>query len=290
LLRSGPAMADEGGRATDYAIEVVKRARYGASGLVGYLDPQIEPAQLASDLKPLLQGSALLFSLTSGPAFPSGTSVGIDLRANDGRWWHVDATVTTGVGRHLTDVRVTARPPAFTGRSGGLIVCVFGPSSSGKSSLMEALAEHSGTPWTRFDEMALGKVPIQYLIWPGAAGPMREGFLAGVAAFARVGNQVALSAPPDPDVRAAFVGIATVFVHLVAPLGVLVARQGSRRDRWAGLAEETHAADKALEGWDLEIDTSECVPIQAAQRLIAYLQDRGLGGLVEPDLAHAPRI
>src|SRR5215472_1588727 len=218
--------------AADTVIEAIKHARHGPPELGRLLDEQVDPAQLTRDMEPLMAAPALLYSVTTTAAHDSGTAVGLDLRTQDGRWWHLDASVTTSAPPRFTALRVHARPPAFNGRPGGLIVCVFGPSSSGKSALMEALADQAGTPWTRFDEMFPGQIPIRYLIWPGAAGPMRPGFLAGVAAFARAGNQVALSAAPDPDVRAAFDGIATVFVHLTARLEILLARQAARRDRW----------------------------------------------------------
>ena len=273
--------------AADTVIEAIKHARHGPPELGRLLDEQVDPAQLTRDMEPLMAAPALLYSVTTTAAHDSGTAVGLDLRTQDGRWWHLDASVTASAPPRFTALRVHARPPAFNGRPGGLIVCVFGPSSSGKSALMEALADQAGTPWTRFDEMFPGQIPIRYLIWPGAAGPMRPGFLAGVAAFARAGNQVALSAAPDPDVRAAFDGIATVFVHLTARLEILLARQADRRDRWAGLAEETHAADQGRSRWDLEIDTSAVSAEDAARQLISYLEETGLHGLEEPDLAGA---
>lgn len=265
-------------------MDLIRLARSRPEELGGRLQPPLDPERFRHELEPLAAGLALLYSATSGPAYPAGTSVGLDLRAADGRWWHLDATVTATSPPVLSALSVRPRPPAFEGRPGGLIVCVFGPSSSGKSSLMEALAERAGTPWTRFDEMFPGKIPVEYLIWPGAAGPMRAGFLAAVAAFARAGNQVTLSAPPDPDVQLAFDGIPTVFVHLVARLEILMARQAARGDRWAGLAEETHAADQGIAGWDLEIDTSEVSAEEAARQLISFLEERGLHGLEEPDL------
>jgi len=273
--------------AADTVIEAIKHARHGPPELGRLLDEQVDPAQLTRDMEPLMAAPALPYSVTTTATHHSGTAVGLDLRTQDGRWWHLDASVTASAPPRFTALRVHARPPAFNGRPGGLIVCVFGPSSSGKSALMEALADQAGTPWTRFDEMFPGQIPIRYLIWPGAAGPMRPGFLAGVSAFARAGNQVALSAAPDPDVRAAFDGIATVFVHLTARLEILLARQADRRDRWAGLAEETHAADQGRSRWDLEIDTSAVSAEDAARQLISYLEETGLHGLEEPDLAGA---
>jgi len=271
--------------AANTVIEAIKLARHNPEELRHFLDGQVDPAELMREMEPLLAAPALLYSITTAAAYPSGTAVGLDLRTQDGRWWHLDASLSASAPPRLMAVLIHVRPPAFTGRSGGLIVCVFGPSRSGKSALMEALAERAGTPWTRFDEMFPGKIPIRYLIWPGAAGAMRSGFLAGVAAFARAGNQVTLSAAPDPDVRAAFEGITTVFVHLTARLEILVARQAARRDRWAGLAEETHAADQGTTGWDLEIDTSAISAEHAARQLISFLEERGLHRLEEPDLA-----
>jgi len=113
--------------ATGTVIEAINLARHDLAELRRLLDEQVDPAQLTRDMEPLMAAPASLYSVTTAAAQPSGTAVGLDLRTQDGRWWHLDASLTVSVPHRLTAVQVHARPPAFNGRSGGLIVCVFGP-------------------------------------------------------------------------------------------------------------------------------------------------------------------
>jgi chloramphenicol 3-O phosphotransferase len=251
---------------------LVAAAHRGAGHLRPHLPANADVEAAAVALRALAGGEPFIHAVGVNELALDGPDVGIDLRAADGRWWRVNLLGPRDERPRVRRIQVFERPPVFPGRPGGLIVCLGGASSAGKSSLMVALSERAGTPWTRFDEMVPGQMPIRYLIWRGAAGPLREGFLAAVAALASAGNQVIMSARPAADVRAAFQAIPTVFARLVCPLDVLVARQASRPDRWAGLAEETHAADQLVRGYDLEIDTSANSPEEAADILLDHLE------------------
>jgi hypothetical protein len=88
----------------------------------------------------------------------------------------VDAVVSTTAGQYrivyFTDDGVTIdsvfvwrRPPRFDGIDGGRIVVVNGPSGSGKSSVLSALASASEVPWVVFDEPVMGVVDDRSLIW-----------------------------------------------------------------------------------------------------------------------------
>jgi hypothetical protein len=89
-------------------------------------------------------------------------------------------------------VHVFARPAQFDGVTGGRVVVVNGPSSSGKSTLLGALRDESAEPWVIFDEPMFGGVRSEYLIWPERAPLLHDGFLKGIASLARTGNLVAL--------------------------------------------------------------------------------------------------
>ena len=73
--------------AADTVIEAIKLARHDPEELRRSLDEQVDPAELMREMEPLLAAPALLYSITTAAAYPSGTAVGLDLRTQDGRWW-----------------------------------------------------------------------------------------------------------------------------------------------------------------------------------------------------------
>lgn len=78
---------------------------------------------------------------------------------------------------------VQREPLPFTGVSGGLVVVLNGPPSSGKSTLATAIQQAADTPWIRLlpDEFGQWHLPERYWAFGRAAGPWQEGFFAALA-------------------------------------------------------------------------------------------------------------
>ncbi len=181
----------------------------------------------------------------------------------------VDATVTAnGTEGRVVFARSVAglvnwldvylRPERFDGLPGGRVIVVNGPSGAGKSTLMRALQSVATFPLVLLDEPEhIGTVQPGYLIWRDSAPSLHRGYLAAIAALARTGNHVALSAAGHPhhQLLGAFDGVPTVIVGLTCEFHVLVERE-RRTGRWAGIAA---ASVGVHEGWtyDLEFDTTK---------------------------------
>jgi chloramphenicol 3-O-phosphotransferase len=215
--------------------------------------------RVRSILRPLAARTDISVSETT----INGNRMDFVLTGSDDALWSV--VLRCAHNGSVENVAVFERPAPFSGTPGGFVVCVGGASSSGKSTLMEALCERATTPWTRFDEQCLGVTPMRFLIWPERSGPMRDGFFAAVREYARAGNQVIL--PLSAGIaRERFGEMPHLFVRLDCPLDVLLARQSRRADRWAGLAEETFEQIQASDDrYDLHIDTASTDAERAAE-------------------------
>jgi chloramphenicol 3-O phosphotransferase len=200
----------------------------------------------------------------------NGPRVDVRVYAADGRAWLAVMWMTPTALRAL---ELYERPHPFPGRQPGTVVVLNGPSSVGKSALMAAFADAAETPWACFDEPILGRLPTKFLAWLESAGPVAEGFLAGLASAARAGNQLIVSTGGIAQqlFRDALAGIPTVYVGLHAPLAVLVERQLSQADKFGGLAE---ASISIHDGWayDLDLDTVALRPPEAARVLQQFLE------------------
>ena len=196
----------------------------------------------------------------------------IDVRLRDpaGREHHVVA-MDDGTALTLSLVlnepdQVPAHPP--------LVVVVNGPSSSGKSTLMAAIARHSHIPWVRFDEPIVGTTDQRVLVWRERAPHVHAGFLGGIAAVAAAGNAVAVSAGghPQSSYRRSLAGLTALYVGLDCPMEVLLAWERGREGRWGGLAVQSI---NDHDGWsyDLRIDTSTTDPDHAALAVLALPPD-----------------
>ena len=203
-------------------------------------------------------------------------------------WWaanaeRVDLTVRTDAdewrivyfsrdGHRAHDLSIFRRPPAFGGVAGGVAMIVNGPSGSGKSSVLEQIAVRSPHPWVIFDEPVMGSVDQGYLIWRDRAEVLHRGFIAGIAALARRGNLVALSAAGHPrqTFDEAFAGVHVIRLGLACDTSTLLAREYRRPGRWGGLAA---ASVNAHDGWtyDLVLDSVENSPEQIADRVLAIV-------------------
>jgi chloramphenicol 3-O-phosphotransferase len=175
-------------------------------------------------------------------------------------------------GRIIEALSVFRRPARFDGLEGGRAVLVNGPSGSGKSSLLTAIAAASDAPWVLFDEPVIGAVRQEYLIWRDRAPSLHVGFLDAIAALARRGNLVALSVAghPAPAIDAAFVGVTVVRVGLDCELQTLLERERGREERWGGLAADSVSAH---EGWryDARFDTGRLPAATIAEDVLRLL-------------------
>lgn len=196
----------------------------------------------------------------------------------------VDAVVSTGDEQHrvvyftrdgqtVDAVSVFRRPARFDGIDGGRVVVVNGPSGSGKSSLMMAIADHSAMPWVMFDEPVMGSVDQPYLIWREQAPRLHRGFLDAMAALARRGNLVGLSAAghSPAEIDDAFDGIVVARVGLDCDVETLLERERGRDGRWGGLVE---ASLSVHDGWryDARFDTARQSASTIAEKVLTLVQ------------------
>jgi chloramphenicol 3-O phosphotransferase len=168
-------------------------------------------------------------------------------------------------------VSVFARPARFDGIAGGRAIVINGASSSGKSTLLRALASRATAPWVIFDEPMFGTVRTEHLIWRQQAPLLHIGFLQGIAALARAGNLVALAAGGHPFevLEAAFAEVPTLWVGLDCAVDELERRERGRVDVAGGLWA---ASPDIHDGWtyDLRLDT-QAVPVDEQCRRLAAL-------------------
>lgn len=180
----------------------------------------------------------------------------VDVIARDGDLeWRV--VFGTSDATRIDWLSVFQRPPVFAGVVGGRAVIVNGPSSAGKSTVLNELRSRSSVPWIVFDEPMFGAVDVEYLIWRDRAEVLHRGFLDGIAALARAGNCVAVAAGGRPQSMfdAAFAGVPTLRVGLDCDPVELARRERRRRDVPGGLAE---ASLDVHDGWQyyLRFDTT----------------------------------
>jgi len=212
----------------------------------------------------------------------NGERVDVVARDGDEEWRVVFGTPD---GQRVEWLDVYQRPHHFAGVAGGAAVVVNGPSSAGKSSLLQAIRLRSAAPWVVFDEPFFGAVNPEWLIWRERAEVVHRGFLDGIAALARAGNSVGVAAgghPPEWFDRA-FTGVRVVRIGLECDPDELARRERGRNDVAGGLATsspEIHA------GWqyDLRCDTTACDSSELADSVLEIV-DRLVN---EPQVADAP--
>ncbi len=191
----------------------------------------------------------------------NGSRVDAQIVSGDGREWRV--VFMTDDDSRIRELWVFQRPEPFRGVEGGRAVVVDGAAGAGKSTLMERFADTEDTPWVLFDEVKLGRIRTNHLIWLETCGPLHRGFLAGIAALAAEGNQVIMpsSGLAQQVFSDALGAIPTLWVGLECPLPVLMERNRGREGRWAGLAENSFA-QFGVNGWhyDLLLDSNALSP------------------------------
>ncbi|MFM2076829.1 MAG: hypothetical protein RJA49_719 [Actinomycetota bacterium] len=184
----------------------------------------------------------------------NGERVDVVARSGDHEWRVVYGSADA---HHVDWLSVFRRPTIFTGIAGGIAVIVNGPSSSGKSTVLAELSALDDAPWVVFDEPMFGSVDVEYLIWRDRAEALHRGFLDGIAALARAGNCVGLSAAGHPPswFDTAFAGLTVLRVGLDCDAVELARREHSRNDVPGG---QSAASPDIHDGWvyDVRFDTS----------------------------------
>lgn len=172
-------------------------------------------------------------------------------------------------------LHVYRRPESFSAVPGGVAVVINGPSSAGKSTLLRAIRTASQLPWVCFDEPFFGDVAAEYLIWREQAQSLHHGYLDAIAALARAGNLVALSAAgfPSCEFGERFAASRVIRVGLDADLDTLRDRERVRSDVPGGLAE---ASIGVHEGWsyDVRYDSASQPASQIAAAVLSLALDR----------------
>lgn len=250
--------------------EIVKRA--GAS-YASQMSPEITAdAARAADIVATLAPIARASGSTVEWVAVNGRRVDVGATAGE-REWRVALSIDSD-GVH--SAAAFEQPALFPGVPGGRAVIVNGPSSVGKSTVMDAVLDAASSPWVKFDELSFGVVASRFLIWRDRSPTLPRGFLAGITALALEGNQVILAGSGREssvfdDLRSR---VPTVDVGLDCPLDVRVERQSRRSDRWGGLTE---GDDSQHDGWtyDIRFDTSETSAEEIALAILQRAIDIG---------------
>jgi chloramphenicol 3-O phosphotransferase len=195
--------------------------------------------------------------------------------------------------------RPTDRPaPA----SGGRIIVLNGTSSSGKTTLVRALQDRLPDPWIEIGiDRFVFALPKRYLnqpLWSEVfryvrpdgrgdgpftieTGPLGERLVGGMhrtaAALAAGGldlivDHVLLEPGWLDEMARLWASIPVLFVGVRCPLEVVIERERERRDRTIGQAEAQFAVVHSRGGYDVEVDTSELRPEEAADRIVDIVE------------------
>ncbi|MFZ6026211.1 MAG: GNAT family N-acetyltransferase [Chloroflexota bacterium] len=179
------------------------------------------------------------------------------------------------------------KPPHF-----GTILLLNGPSSSGKTTLLEALQALFEQPFLNAGiDKFIWMLPERYLerpLWDDVLGHATEagevgqrlfsGMHRAIATLSRAGLHViadhVLVEPAWVDECAAlFAGLPAYWIGVRCPLDVLERRERDRKDRTLGQAraqfERVHAF---VRQYDLEVDTSQFNPQECAQLIQAHIR------------------
>jgi chloramphenicol 3-O-phosphotransferase len=245
--------------------DVIERVRDGRS-LTAVVRRPLSVARLRTLLAPIAADATHLDWIGV-----NGARVDVVVTSPRGEWRIVFGTAD----RHRLDwIDVFERPaPPADGTAIPAAVLVNGPSGAGKSMLMRALQAESSAPLVIFDEPEhVGAVQPGYLIWRECAPQLHRGYLAAIAALARCGNQVAVSAAghPQAELASAFTDVPSLAVGVFCDRDVLVERE-RRTGRWGGIAEASLAVH---DGWtyDVSIDTTSSPDLApVAHRILAML-------------------
>ena len=167
-------------------------------------------------------------------------------------------------------------------KAGGTVVLLNGTSSSGKSSIARELLGVLGGTWFHmpvdaFHSMRGGTgIPDGEL--QAEIDRTAKGFHRAVAGMAAGGNNVVVDHPLSRrwrllDLLDLLVPEDTVLVGVRCPLPELERREAERGDRQPGLAAMQYGTVHSHGLHDLDVDTSQCTPLECALRVRDLLAD-----------------
>lgn len=197
----------------------------------------------------------------------NGERVDALVRAGESQWRIVFGCSS---GTAIDWVDVFERPNRFDGVTGGRAILINGPSGAGKSTILRALQQVAAVPFVIFDEPEhVGTVQPEYLIWRDRAPALHRGYLDAIAALARAGNHVALSAGGHRQAEfvESFDEVPMRSVGLRCDVKVLIERE-CRSGRWGGIAADSLDVH---DGWtyDVEFDTTDAPdPLELARQIL----------------------
>ncbi len=164
------------------------------------------------------------------------------------------------------------------------VILLNGTSSAGKSSTARALQRRAGIPlyhvsldtftdmflWDAITDLA----ERQRCHTIGVDNFHRTLALFAAGSFGMVVDHLILGPEWNDATRAALAGRRVHFIGVHCPLPILLAREGARPDRRAGLAERQLAHVHRNQTYDFEVDTSPATPEECADRILAYIRGR----------------
>lgn len=175
----------------------------------------------------------------------------------------------------------------------GKIIILNGTSSSGKTSVLEALQERLEEPYLNMGiDKFIWMLPERYLerpLWDDVLGRASEAGDTGhrlvsamhhaIAAASRQGmnvlaDHVLVEAAWAKECAHLFAGLPAWLVGVRCPLDVLEERERNRRNRTLGQARAQFEVVHAYCHYDLEVDTSVYNPQECAGQIIAFIQNR----------------
>jgi chloramphenicol 3-O phosphotransferase len=170
-----------------------------------------------------------------------------------------------------------------TGSPGGLIIFLNGTSSSGKSSIAQALLPILDEPYFHMPVDAFHAMRARHAFTPDQLPAVLRrtwmGFHRAVAGMAAAGNNIVVDHIfSEPwrldDCLALFTPQNVVLVGVHCPLPELERREQARGDRPPGLAARQFERVHAHGSYDIECDTSTTSAIDCAQQIRDFLPRR----------------
>ncbi len=174
-----------------------------------------------------------------------------------------------------------------------LVIYLNGASSSGKTTLAQALLQALTDPFVHVDVEMIDQLVSRDQVARGiipSLNSLREGFAQCIKALVTAGNNVVVTdilCPPEETPQGqvlttremlhqqlvALRSINTCYVKVYCPLTEALRRERSRADRNTGLARFQH--DRVHEGstYDIEIDTSKLSLEEAVRRILITHRD-----------------
>jgi chloramphenicol 3-O phosphotransferase len=173
----------------------------------------------------------------------------------------------------------------------GRIIFLNGPSSSGKTTLLEILQEKLEAPYLNMGiDKFIWMMPKRYLdrpLWDDVLGRATEAGRTGQILLSGMHHAIAAAAQRGNNILADHVLVDKAWVeecirlfhtmraYLVGircPLEVLERRERERKDRTLGQAIAQFEIVHRHARYDLEVDTSQLGPEECADRIITRLQ------------------